>query len=77
MTVDQLLSAIRKDCKMQVNIHTDEGTLVFIPDAAYYQERRHWATMQRVGALVVHSLNVEMEDADEQPVLLMIINENT
>lgn len=76
MTVDQLLSAIRKDCKMQINIHTEEGTLVFIPDAAYYQERRHWASMERVGILPVRSLNVELEDANGEPVLLLIINEN-
>ncbi len=77
MTVDQLLCAIQKDCNMQINVHTEEGTLVFIPDAAYYQERRYWATMKRVGELPVRSLNVELEDADEQPVLLMTINENT
>lgn len=76
MTVDQLLCAIQKDCNMQINIHTEEGTLVFIPDAAYYQNFRHWASMQRVGKLPVRSLNVELEDVDGPPVLLLVINEN-
>ncbi len=77
MTVDQLLCAIQKESAMQINIHTEEGTLVFIPDAAYYQNFRHWASMQRVGKLPVRSLNVEMEDAGDQPVLLLSINEHT
>ena len=75
MTICELLSLFPADSSVQINIMTGPGQLSFIPSPGYFQERRHWKTMQKLGIIPVRSLNVEAEEVDGQPFLLLIINE--
>lgn len=75
MTICELLSLFPADSSVQINIITGPGQLSFIPSPGYFQERRHWKTMQELGAIPVKSLNVETEEVDGQNFLLLRINE--
>lgn len=75
MTICELLSLFPADSSVQINIITGPGQLSFIPSLGYFQERRHWKTMQELGIIPVRSLNVEAEVVDGQHFLLLIINE--
>ena len=75
MTICELLSLFPADSSVQINIITGPGQFSFIPSLGYFQERRHWKTMQELGIIPVRSLNVEAEVVDGQHFLLLIINE--
>ena len=75
MTIGELLAAFPADSEVQINIITGPGTLTFIPSPSYFMERRHWKTMQEIGALPVRSLNVTAEQEDGRLFLLLMINE--
>lgn len=75
MTICELLSLFPADSSVQINIITGPGQLSFIPSPGYFQERRHWKTMQELGAIPVRTLNVEADEVDGQHFLLLMINE--
>ena len=75
MTICELLTLFPADSSVQINIITGPGQLSFIPSPGFFQERRHWKTMQELGAIPVKSLNVETEEVEGQHFLLLMINE--
>lgn len=73
MTVGELISLFPADSKVQINIITEPNCLIFIPDPGFYQSNPR--TVARVDSLPVTSINVELEECNGKPIVLLMINE--
>lgn len=74
MTVGELISLLPVDSPIQINIITEPGCLVFIPDPAFYRENPK--IVASVDQLPVTSINVEVEEVDGKQIILLMLNEN-
>lgn len=76
MNIGQLLDQFSPESTLQVNIIKPNGALVYIPDPAFYQNNRHWVSMQEIASIPVKSIIIETEeDFEGQPIHILIINQ--
>lgn len=72
MTVGELISLFPVNSTVQINVITGPGSLVFIPDPAFYQQNPK--AVASVDKLPVTSVNVEVEEVDGAQFILLVIN---
>lgn len=75
MTIGELLSLFPADSTVQINLFTDSGRLIYIPDPGFYQQRSKSFTS--VDKLPLTSIDIEVREHEGKHFILLLLNEHS